>query len=87
MKETYSIYDAKTHLSRLLKRVKAGAELIISDRGRPIAKVIPYQAPKNFADRLDSLVHSKIVAPRQIAEAPKGQKTPGALDRFLTERE
>jgi len=87
VKNTYSIYDAKANLSRLLKRVKAGAELLISERGRPIAKLIPYEAPKTFTDRLASLAQSKVYIPRPNFEIPDGQKIPGALKRFLSERE
>ena len=32
-----SIHEAKTHLSRLLRRVAAGEEIIIAKSGRPIA--------------------------------------------------
>ena len=36
-----NIHEAKTHLSRLLKRVQAGEEVIISRAGTPIAKLVP----------------------------------------------
>ena len=35
-----SVYEAKTHLSRLLKRVAAGDEVIISKSGKPVARLI-----------------------------------------------
>ena len=37
-----NIHQAKTHLSRLLNRVAAGEEIIISKAGRPVAKLIRY---------------------------------------------
>ena len=36
-----NIHEAKTHLSRLLVRVEAGEEVLISRAGRPIARLVP----------------------------------------------
>ncbi len=35
------IRDAKIHLSKYLKMVQQGTEVIITDRGRPVGKIIP----------------------------------------------
>ncbi len=35
-----NVHEAKTHLSRLLKRVEAGEEITISRAGTPVAKLI-----------------------------------------------
>ena len=35
------IRDAKMHLSKYLKMVQQGAEVIITDRGRPVGKISP----------------------------------------------
>lgn len=37
------MHEAKTHLSRLLQRVAAGEEIIISRAGKPVAKLVPIQ--------------------------------------------
>ena len=34
-------FEAKTHLSRLLKRVSDGEEFTITKHGQPIAKLVP----------------------------------------------
>jgi prevent-host-death family protein len=39
--ETVNIHEAKTQLSRLLSRVELGEEIIISNRGVPVAKLVP----------------------------------------------
>ena len=44
MDETINVHAAKTHLSRLLERVEAGEELVIARAGRPIARLVPFQA-------------------------------------------
>jgi len=41
-----SIHEAKTHLSRLLKRVACGEEVVISKGNRPIARLVPFSAPR-----------------------------------------
>ena len=40
-KETVNVHEAKTHLSRLLKRVAAGEEVIIAKAGKPVARLSP----------------------------------------------
>ncbi len=37
-----NVQDAKTHLSRLLRRVKEGEPFVIAQAGRPVAIVSPY---------------------------------------------
>lgn len=37
---TVSVYEAKTQLSRLLRRVEAGEELIIARDGQPVARLV-----------------------------------------------
>ena len=38
-----NIHEAKTHLSRLLERVKKGEQVIIAKAGKPIALLSPIQ--------------------------------------------
>ena len=40
--KTVNIHAAKTHLSKLLERVRAGEEVIIAKAGEPIARLIPF---------------------------------------------
>lgn len=41
--ETVNVHAAKTGLSRLLKRVEAGEEVIIARNGTPVAKLTPVE--------------------------------------------
>ena len=43
MVTTVNIHEAKTHLSRLLKRVAVGEQIIIARAGTPIARLAPYK--------------------------------------------
>ncbi|PSB04847.1 type II toxin-antitoxin system Phd/YefM family antitoxin [Merismopedia glauca] len=45
--ETVNIHQAKTNLSRLLSRVELGEEIIIANRGIPIAKLVPFHTSLN----------------------------------------
>lgn len=51
---TYSVHQAKTHLSRILKILDMNDEVIISCNGKPIARLIPYapQVTKRQPGRL-----------------------------------
>ncbi|MFN5857661.1 MAG: type II toxin-antitoxin system Phd/YefM family antitoxin [Pseudanabaenaceae cyanobacterium] len=50
--ESVNIRQAKTNLSRLLSRVELGEEIVISNQGVPIAKIIPF---RTSSDRRSSL--------------------------------
>jgi prevent-host-death family protein len=53
--ETVGVRDLKANLSRHLKRVKAGARLVVTDRGRPLATLAPVDATSG-EDALHRLV-------------------------------
>ena len=44
MLEEIGAYDAKTKLPEILRRVEAGESFTITNRGRPIADVVPSRA-------------------------------------------
>lgn len=43
VRETVSLYQAKTHLSRLVDRAAEGAEIVIAKSGRPRARLVPLE--------------------------------------------
>ena len=43
--DTVGIRELKTHLSRHLKRVRFGARLLVTERGRSIATINPVDVP------------------------------------------
>jgi len=45
---TVNIHEAKTHLSRLVERAAKGEVFVIAKAGKPMVKVVPFDAP---ADR------------------------------------
>lgn len=38
-----SVHEAKTHLSRLLQRIAAGEDVIITRSGQPVARLVPIE--------------------------------------------
>ena len=44
---TVNVHEAKTHLSRLLEQVAAGDEVVIAKAGRPVARLVAYQDPRD----------------------------------------
>ena len=41
----YTVHQAKTHFSRLLKEAEAGQEVIVMRGKKPVAKVVPINEP------------------------------------------
>ena len=39
--KTYTVHEAKTHLSRLLRRAEAGEDVVITRSGLPVARLAP----------------------------------------------
>ena len=39
-----NIHEAKTHLSKLLERVRAGEEITIERRGEPVARLVAVES-------------------------------------------
>ena len=56
------IKDVKNNLSRLLAKVKAGEEILITERGRPIARIVKEnQGDKSIRAALGTLVQKGLV--------------------------
>lgn len=59
--QTINIHEAKTHLSRLLEQVAGGEEIVIAKAGKPIARLVPLEAPPKR--RRLSLLKGKLNVP------------------------
>lgn len=67
---TVNIYEAKTHLSRMIDRVAAGEEIVISRNGRPVARLCPLEPSKRNPIRFGLLDGQIKVAPDFDAPLP-----------------
>lgn len=52
MPVTANIHEAKTTLSKLIKRALAGEEVIIAKAGKPLVHLTPIAPPKSVKNRL-----------------------------------
>ena len=50
--KTAAVSELKARLSEYLSQVKAGMEVLITDRGKPVARLGPVPRPKNLKETL-----------------------------------
>jgi prevent-host-death family protein len=70
MASTVGIREAKINLSRILRRVRHGAEIVITDRGKPVGRIVPIR--ESVLD-LDTLI-SNLEARGVLAEKRDGRR-------------
>lgn len=66
-----NINEAKTHLSKYAKRVKAGETIILADRNKPFAEIRPLPATRKSSKRKLGLLAGKIRVEEAFWEADK----------------
>jgi prevent-host-death family protein len=91
-----TITEAKNQLSALIDRVRHGETIVITDRGRPVARLVPAlsavgeDAEGRLArlERRGGLRRASTPPPRTmiLAKLPKLKKPAGVLDSLLDER-
>lgn len=59
MDKPVNIHEAKTHLSRLIERVEAGEEITLARAGRPVARIVPFEARRQ--PRIPGLWRGRVV--------------------------
>jgi len=84
------IREAKVNLSRYVRLVQKGGEVVITDRGRPVARIVPFTASElSLDERVERLVEQgrlEPVAPHRIKAIPPPIQVPGdAAQRMLRE--
>jgi len=48
MAQQIGAFEAKTHFSQILEKVERGADYVITRRGKPVAKIIPFERKKEI---------------------------------------
>jgi prevent-host-death family protein len=66
----FNVHEAKTQLSRLIERVEAGEEIIISRAGKPVARLIPL--PRQARPRRPGAWRGRVVIHEDFDELPEG---------------
>lgn len=82
---TIGIRELKSHLSAYLRRVKAGETVVITERGKPVGRIVPLE--DSLEQTLRSLEEAGVLAwsgrkltpARRRAPAVRGRRTVSEL--------
>lgn len=92
--KTAGIAKLKAQLSRYVDQVKGGHEVVITERGRPVAKLVPLAASEGRESRRERLARAGLLQPGRgrvrasLLKAPRGPRDgTGVLAALLAERE
>ena len=55
MAKAYAVHEARAKLTEILRKVKRGQTVTISERGKEIARVVPCEPPDDLEKRLAQL--------------------------------
>ena len=94
MMQTTSITQLKNSLSAYLRDVKAGEEVLITDRGRPIARLVPVSSSDSMEEHLEEMERKGLLRrgtgrlPDDFWDMPRMEDPEGlVLKALLQERE
>ena len=61
VKQQIGAFEAKTHFSRIINEVENGADYVITKRGKPVAKIIPFKVEKEmtFKEAVEGLMEMR----------------------------
>jgi prevent-host-death family protein len=88
------IAELKANLSRFLDRVKSGEEIVVTERGRGVAKLVPLTGQARGSARRERLVREGLLLPGRRRLRPGLRKPPagdvrvgrGVLQALLEDR-
>jgi prevent-host-death family protein len=88
--DTVGVRDLKANLSRHLKRVRAGARLVVTDRGKPLATLAPVDTSADHEWALRLVAEGRASWNGKTSQVPaKGVKQKGktlASDAVVEDR-
>ncbi len=92
--KTTAITELKAHLSDYLNQVKSGTEVLVTERGRPVAKIVPFsgkQRPRQSLSKMEKqglIKLGKGKLPQDFWTLPRGKDPQGlVLKALLQDRE
>lgn len=81
---TIGIRELKSHLSAYLRRVKAGETVVITERGKPVGRILPLE--ESLEESLRNLEEAGVLAWSGRKLAPAKQDAPAVRgDRTISE--
>jgi prevent-host-death family protein len=94
MKKSAAVAELKANLSRFLRRVKAGEEILVTERNVPVARLVPVSAVATQEERLRELERQGLAKagtgklPKDFWKAPRPRDPDGLVRKaVLEERE
>lgn len=92
--KTTTVSKLKASLSKYLRSVKAGEEVLVTERGRPIAKLTPARGPEMLPDQLVEMEKQGLIKlgagklPKGFWDLPRPNDPKGLLGKaVLRERQ
>ena len=89
--QTIGVAQLKAHLSRYLAHVKSGQEVVVTERGRPVAKLVPLPAAGSRESRRERLIRAGTLLPgtqripAPLLRPPRGPRVGDAVLELLLE--
>ena len=86
---SYSTYEAKARFSEVLRLVREGKTVTVLYRGEPVAEIRSLERPTTIEQRTQELERRGVLVGPSGSRIPfeAGVHMPGALERFLEERD
>ena len=75
--DTVSLFDVKTHLSKLIEDVQSGKTITITKRGNLVAQLVPYRQ-KNDRQKINDIL-------RQLQNICDNVKGKGDIRHYISE--
>jgi prevent-host-death family protein len=89
MRETAAVAELKAHLSRYLRRVKAGEEILITERGVPVARIVPARSSADEGllalERQGRVRVGTATLPKNFWKLPRGKDPDGLVRAAVSE--
>lgn len=89
-KDTYSLYEAKTQLSAIVRQVREGRTVTVTLHGEPAVEIRPVPRTAVSVEEHFHDLEARGILQRSTTKRPKikrGKHIPGAYARFMASRD
>jgi len=78
------VKELRNNLSRWLAAVRGGGQVLITDRGKPVARL----SGVSYTPAMDRLIAQGAITPARMAKtpAPRGVKSKGSVSALVSEQ-
>ena len=78
------IRELRADLSRWIKRVREGDEVLVTDRGKPVARIVPMNGER----KIDKLIAAGLISarPKPSSGSPRPVKADGPISDLVSEQ-